>query len=189
MTEQEWLQCTDPQAMLDSVWERTSHRKTELYTSGSYRLVWGQLDKRTRDLIDVRERYFDGLATEAQLDSALKVADEVPHQRSLDAWNSIPPQHQVELLRDMFGNPFCPESVHPACLTTRVKSLAKAIYDERRFADMPVLADALQEAGCDAEGILSHCRRPGEHFRGCWVIDLLLGSECKCPRCIPCFQE
>jgi hypothetical protein len=54
--------------------------------------------------------------------------------------------------------------------------IARAIYDERRWGDLPVLADALEEAGCTDREILDHCRRPGEHGPGCWVIDLLLGE-------------
>jgi hypothetical protein len=42
---------------------------------------------------------------------------------------------------------------------------------------MGVLADALEEAGCDNADVLDHCRKPGEHVRGCWVIDHLLGKE------------
>jgi hypothetical protein len=52
--------------------------------------------------------------------------------------------------------------------------MAQTIYDERRFGDMPVLADALEESGCANDDILMHCRTPAEHARGCWVIDLLL---------------
>ena len=56
-------------------------------------------------------------------------------------------------------------------------NLAQAIYEERRFGDLPVLADALEEAGCTDADILSHCRGPGPHVRGCWVVDLLLGKQ------------
>ena len=55
--------------------------------------------------------------------------------------------------------------------------LAKQMYESRDFSAMPILADALQDAGCDNEDILSHCRGDGPHVRGCWVIDLLLGKE------------
>jgi hypothetical protein len=58
-----------------------------------------------------------------------------------------------------------------------VTALAQSIYDQRRFADMPILADALAEAGCTNADVLNHCRQPGEHVRGCWVVDLLLGKE------------
>jgi hypothetical protein len=57
-----------------------------------------------------------------------------------------------------------------------VAAVAKTIYDERRFEDMPILADALEEAGCTSELILGHCRSGGEHVRGCWVLDLILSE-------------
>jgi hypothetical protein len=58
-----------------------------------------------------------------------------------------------------------------------VPKLAQAIYDDRVFDRLPILADALEEAGCTNADILNHCRRPGEHVRGCWVVDLLLGKS------------
>jgi hypothetical protein len=54
--------------------------------------------------------------------------------------------------------------------------MAQAVYDARRFADLPILADALEDAGCGEPSILAHCRSGGEHIRGCWVVDLLLGK-------------
>jgi hypothetical protein len=131
--------------------------------------------------------------------------------------------YQVGLLNDLFGNPFRPAMIEPSWLAWSegaVPHLARAIYEGRRFEDMPILADALEEAGCDDERILAHCRmkrqawpreirarryaisfeetplfaamadepmdsqadfarhypRPGEHVRGCWVLDLLLGK-------------
>ncbi len=54
--------------------------------------------------------------------------------------------------------------------------LAQAIYDERDFDRMPILADALEEAGCTNIDILTHCRQPGEHVRGCWVVDAIFGK-------------
>jgi hypothetical protein len=58
-----------------------------------------------------------------------------------------------------------------------VAKLAAAIYDERRFADLPILADALEDAGCADAAVLAHCRGGGEHVRGCWVVDLLTGRQ------------
>jgi hypothetical protein len=55
--------------------------------------------------------------------------------------------------------------------------LAQAIYNDHRFGDLPILADALEEAGCSATDILDHLRGPGPHVRGCWVVDLLLGKS------------
>jgi hypothetical protein len=48
------------------------------------------------------------------------------------------------------------------------------MYESRDFGPMPILADALQDAGCENEDILAHCREPGPHVRGCWAIDLVL---------------
>jgi hypothetical protein len=84
---------------------------------------------------------------------------------------------QSGLFRDIFGNPFRPITLDPIWLTSTVVALASGIYAERAFDRMPILADALQDAGCDNEDILSHCRQPGGHWRGCWVVDLLLGKS------------
>src|SRR5262245_21922516 len=86
-------------------------------------------------------------------------------------------QRQCELLRDIFGNPFQPVTPDPACLTSTVKQPAEVIYTGRAFDRLPVLADALEEAGCTDAAILGHCRGGGEHVRGCWVVDLLLGNQ------------
>src|SRR5262249_16188201 len=86
----------------------------------------------------------------------------------------------VPLLRDIVGNPFRPVTVDPAWLAWHggtVVKLAHAIYDERAFERLPVLADALEEAGCTNADILNHCRQPGEHVRGCWVVDAILGKK------------
>ena len=84
---------------------------------------------------------------------------------------------QVYLLRDIFGNPFRPVAIDPAWKMPAVVQLARSLYEERRFEDMPVLADALEEAGCQDAAVLGHCRGPGPHIRGCWVLDLLMGRE------------
>src|SRR5262249_22250590 len=81
------------------------------------------------------------------------------------------------LVRDIFGNPFSPVTVNRSWLTSNVTALAQSIYDEKAFDRMPILADALEEAGCTNTDILNHCRQPAEHVRGCWVVDLVLGKE------------
>jgi hypothetical protein len=84
---------------------------------------------------------------------------------------------QAHLLREVLGNPFRSVTLNPAWRTSNVTALAQAIYDDRAFDRLPILADALEDAGCDNADILNHCRQPGEHVRGCWVVDLLLGKE------------
>ncbi len=91
------------------------------------------------------------------------------------------------LIHDIFGNPFRPVARDLNWLAWNggtVTKIAKAIYDERELpsghldpARLAILADALEEAGCNDTDILAHCRSDGPHVRGCWLIDLLLGKE------------
>jgi hypothetical protein len=83
-----------------------------------------------------------------------------------------------DLLRDLFGNPFRPATVEKPWLEWNdgcVARLARAIYEERKYQEMKILADALEEAGCANPDLLTHCRQHGEHARGCWVVDRVLG--------------
>jgi hypothetical protein len=81
------------------------------------------------------------------------------------------------LLRCVVGNPFRPVIMNPTWLTPSVTGLVEAIYHERAFDRMPILADALEDAGCTNQDMLAHCRRGGDHVRGCWVVDLLLDKS------------
>jgi hypothetical protein len=81
------------------------------------------------------------------------------------------------LIRDIFGNPFRPILFDSSWLTSTATALAQQMYDSRDFSAMPILADALQDAGCDSADILNHCRQPGEHTRGCWVVDQVTGRS------------
>jgi hypothetical protein len=82
------------------------------------------------------------------------------------------------LLRDVLGNPFRPapalEAAWLAGNDGAVRKIAQAIYDERTFDLLGLLADALEDAGCSNAEVLAHCRGPGEHVRGCWVVDACL---------------
>jgi hypothetical protein len=86
-------------------------------------------------------------------------------------------QQQCILLRCVVGNYFLPVTIDPTWLTPTVQSLAESIYTDRAFDRLPILADALEEAGCHQPDILNHCRQPGDHVRGCWALDLVLGKE------------
>lgn len=82
------------------------------------------------------------------------------------------------IIRDVIGNPFRPvPAVDPlwrAWNDGLIVKLAQQMYAEGAFTDMPILADALEDAGCTEASILTHCRSGGMHVRGCWVIELLL---------------
>jgi hypothetical protein len=92
--------------------------------------------------------------------------------RGWDAARQAEEVAQAGVCRDLFS-PFRAVVLDPAWLVVR---LAQALYDSRDFRAMPVLGDALEEAGCCDAVILEHCRRPGEHYRGCVVVDALLGK-------------
>lgn len=82
-----------------------------------------------------------------------------------------------DAMRDIFGNPFRQVSFSPSWRTGAAVALAQQMDEARDFSVMPILADALQDAGCDNDDILSHCRGPGPHVRGCWCVDLVLDKE------------
>lgn len=84
-------------------------------------------------------------------------------------------RRQADVIRDIVGNPFSQTRFDPAWRTTDVTLLATRIYDTREFGAMPILADALQDAGCTHDALLAHLRDPKQaHFCGCWALDLAL---------------
>jgi hypothetical protein len=184
---QVWHQFTDPRS-------RRAIEVAEAYADGAateeerYRAA-----NANQDLHDESERNPEELRLSlASSDCVMPIV----HTNSL-AWRyervGVPPAAQAALLRDICGNPFRPAPVllydrrlpgsveyrHPwlAWNDGTVPKLAQTIYDGRRFKDLPILADALEDAGCDNADILNHCRGLGPHARGCCVVDLLLGKE------------
>src|SRR5262249_38372457 len=102
----------------------------------------------------------------------------LPQQRSFEQLEAEGARQQAalcELLRDAFGDPFRPAAFDTRWRTPAVLSLAQAVYEGRSFRDLPVLADALEDAGCDSADFLTHFRGGGPHARGCWALDLVLG--------------
>jgi hypothetical protein len=83
----------------------------------------------------------------------------------------------LELVWCVFGDTLRRVAFDPAWRTSAAVALARTAYEERHFQDLPLLADALEEAGCGDKAILEHCRGPGPHVRGCWVVDLVLGQQ------------
>ena len=215
MTEAEWLACADPDTMLQFLQGRASNRKLRLFACACCRLMWDVLpDRRSRQAVEVAERYADGLATAKERRAAKKAAEQVSLARRARgacwlAWWSTEAADSPErnrhsaatsalflrnfghvrdsdrvccdLLRDLFGPLlFRRVSVPRSWLSWQdrtVGRLAQGIYDDRAFDRLPVLADALEDAGCTDADILTHGRQPGEHVRGCWVVDLLLGKS------------
>lgn len=85
------------------------------------------------------------------------------------------------ILREIVGNPFRPSphiSVAWLAWNDRaISKIAQGIYKDRAFDRLPILGDALEEAGCSDVDLLEHCRRTGGHRRGCWLVDLVLGKD------------
>jgi hypothetical protein len=84
---------------------------------------------------------------------------------------------QCRDIRDIFGNPFHPLDLAPSWITSEAVAVAHTMYDARAFDRMPILGDALEDAGCADAAILAHCRERVEHDRGCWVVDAMLGRR------------
>jgi hypothetical protein len=108
---------------------------------------------------------------------ATRAAAEAAWRHNGDGGPGLEGRHQLALLRDVFENPYRPGWIDPGVLTPAVASLAEVIYAKSAFDRLPVLADALEEAGCDDEDVLGYCRHGGPHVRGCFVVDLVLGKE------------
>jgi hypothetical protein len=126
--------------------------------------------KRRQDLGPTAAAAF---VTHASPDDLMRVP--VAAARSAGAVETI---GQCRLVRDIFGPlPFRPVTIDPTWLSSTVKRVAASIYSDRAFDRLLFLADALEDAGCDSETILNHCRHPGVHARGCWALDLVLGKE------------
>jgi hypothetical protein len=199
---EEWAECTTPWRLGRSVNGRVSDRKIRLFACACCRQLWGQWNQPTRDAVETLERFADGAANQGELASAYQVLEEarattrtsdrlynvcsqvagaaLPKPYCGAPVRSVPDPVVLNLIHDVFGNPFCQGRVDPTWLTWNggtVAKLARTVYDERAYERLPILADALEEAGCTDATMLGHCRGPGQHVRGCWVLDLLLGKE------------
>lgn len=124
-----------------------------------------------------------GCAAPVAADCAARYTRYAAGDRSPLSLFGMSPEHDPEgcaqdaLLRDIFGNPFRPVTLDRACLSPTAVFLARIIYDERAFDRLPELAALLDSAGCMNADVLEHCRTPGQHVRGCWAVDLLLGKS------------
>lgn len=187
-----WAGCTSPYDLLLYAGPLATERKLALFACECQRRIAHLLDEDApgRRWIDALERFADGHLARSGLPASLRDAESM-HIASvlsrdaalssarlglLDGADEL--RQQAALVRDLFGPlPFQPVALDPAWLTGTVTALARGIYDDRAFHHLPVLADALEDAGCGTPAVLSHCRAEGLHVRGCWVIDLVLGKE------------
>jgi hypothetical protein len=203
MNEQQWLTSADADALLAFLRLGVSIRQLRLFACACCRRIWHVLTPTSRRAVEVVERSADGLATAVELAEAIEMAEReedgargqtraaaraaaaawanAEHARSAAAKaasdGAAERRAQADLLRDIVGNPFRPVAVRQGWLAWNdgcVTRLARACYEENRFDTLPILADALEEAGCADETLLAHFRSAGPHVRGCWALDALL---------------
>lgn len=200
MTEEEWVASKDPVAMAAAA--VASARATPRALRLLLAAFWGWQAPRLRSLdardrlrkrVDLVERWAEEgtappEATEDFAASRVVFFEQDGKEavtRTANAPNGWGKRGQpaikrvVLLLREVFGPlPFRSVAVDPQWWTSTVLQLAAGIYDERAFDRMPILADALQDAGCEDEDVLTHLRDAKQvHARGCWALDLVLGKE------------
>jgi hypothetical protein len=190
--EEQWFAAEDPRDKLLLLRSTlSSERKLIWFALACLRGGNPPTDPSSLRLLFALEHYADGLLTRDQLDEAYiaeHVVDGVAFATFDVAEAELYVHHELEtggapasrmcrLLDDVFGNPFHPVAFDPSWRTATAVGLAQSMYESRDFAAMPILADALEEAGCDSPDVLAHCRDPnGVHVRGCWVVDLVLGK-------------
>jgi len=198
MTEQEWLVCEDPRVMyaeLRNLTPSLSDRRWRLLACAIQRVrlvyVWGDDCERIKDTIaDAIMWAESGQKLSYSGSSAYYVLMEPAHRGVY--WlignpRSVSPEpgtigadidrKAADLFREVVGNPFRPKKDCKSWLTPTVLSIAQQIYDTQDYTGMPILADAMEEAGCDEQSILEHLRINNTHARGCWALDLILGKE------------
>jgi hypothetical protein len=205
VTHDDWLACDSPGPMLTFLRGKKGSRKNRLLACACCRFIWDRIQPRYQRAVEMSEAFADGLVPRDELEKSLEEASVhrlhlEPHQAAYWACDPNSPSAMADgvvrnlfqarldkristqvadLLRDMF-QPFRPRKrgkAAPFPSSDTVLNMANAIYAERAFDRLPILADALEEAGCTDADVLAHCRGPGPHVRGCWVVDLILGKE------------
>ena len=203
MTEAEWLACGDLGELflaLNQLSPPTKRKCRLCSVAFCLRLKASLLSEPARSALKVAASFADGLASEDDIVKAWQsaadpfssgcvlravtrlqrfsdveeIAEESVFNGSLD--EETERRIHIALYRDIFANPFRPITFSPEWRTDTAVALARQMYEAREFGAMPILADALQDAGCDNDDVLNHCCGPGPHVRGCWVVDLVLGK-------------
>lgn len=194
MTEGEWQEADDLRRMLRFLNLHATRRRLVLFLAECVRLqqkrnrgqVLRALDAHADGEID--EFQLLGVETSSQLLRGLLATVSTRSFGAAEAGRVVAnlaeedrdvAPRQAEALRDIFGNPFRPVEPLDPFRTSTVLAIARQMYESRDFAAMPLLADALEEAGCENQDVLTHCLGEHAHVRGCWVIDLILGNDLK----------
>jgi hypothetical protein len=182
-----WWQCTDFGALLRALRGRVGRRKMCLVACAFARHMLAEHDdRRGLHVIETAERHADGLASDKELAGAARTGRGLAGSAALGDIReviTVAARHRshaelCDLVREVVGDPFRPPECDPAWLRWHdgcVEKMVRTIYRGQRFAELPILGDALEDAGCDNTVLLGHCRQARNHTRGCWVIDALRG--------------
>ncbi len=199
MTEAEWLTTDEVPAMLRHVAPTASDRKNRLYLCAGCRLIARELyDPASLAAVEAGERLADGRATPGEVEAAHDAWGAALYMYDFSgdlnagthlAGECLQPNPLWDgtfglirkvrwpgrwLVDCVYGNPFRPVAPNDTWLSPTAVAVAHAIYDNKTFHDLPILADALEDAGCDSPELLAHCRADTDHARGCWAVDLVL---------------
>jgi len=174
-------------------WDRLSDQRSRSAVEAAEQFADGAIDSNN---LAVAHQAARAAVAEArgQFDESwqnLLAASDVTFPRAFDAAFSAPVgaasrpdrdylaevRAQDALLIDVFGNRFRPVAFELHWRSSDVVNLARGIYEDRAFERLPILADALMDAGCENEHVIAHCRNDGPHVRGCWVVDLSIGKD------------
>lgn len=220
MTVQEWDEAVDPSRM--KLPREASQRKLRLLSVALAHLVVGRIRRpEAFEILDVFERFADGLAAEVEVRMARAVAGwllqdgDLRFKVQFESHTEVPPGRDAEyeavqllrtagltraivplgyrcsfwksvsvatstpaaLVREVLGNPFRLVCFDPDWRTSATLAIARSMYENRDFTAAPILADALEDAGCEDATILDHLRHAPTHVRGCWAVDEVLGKE------------
>jgi hypothetical protein len=201
MTEETWLASGDFWSLLEHAKRHASPRKVRLFACACCRhFFWRRMSDKVRRAVEAAEAYADHRIGKREVVAAREPVKRrlgshhpvvaawwATHGRPREAafwmpWETLRPRWAPDVaktlcdLREVVGNPFRCPALDPLWLTPDVAALARGIYEERAFDRLPVLADALEDAGCTDPAVLAHLRSGGEHFRGCWALDAVLGN-------------
>jgi hypothetical protein len=191
--EHRWESCTEPVDMLRALPGQPDPRKLRLVAGACCRLLPLEMHhERNRLAVAAADRYAEGLAPRREMKKVCKHShlpwlaqlDPLPlalHavRRLVEDCPSQGPHLAADVIRDVMGNPFRPVAVRHSWLRhngAAVAHMAAVIAAESRHDELPILADALEDAGCIDREILEHLRGPGPHTRGCWAVDALRGK-------------
>jgi hypothetical protein len=202
MTDAFWLGATSPDKLRQAICGSEHVRKLRLFACAYFRYYFERArpsDRRELDraAVELSEAWADGRVEQAEVFTSglvrrdniglfqnegqlrytgLEVAFEFGGKPTTSTRNDQ--QVRMTLLREIFENPFRRTRFDLAWRTDTALAVAQSVYDSRNYGALPILADALQDAGCDAEDLLNHLRdTSATHVRGCWALDLVLGKE------------